>query len=344
MALRFIDSFAHYGSTYANAKWTDVFLVSYNGTNGPRGNPVIQGPGNLLKTLTHQTRYIQGARIKHNESRGDSLALLNNGSTIAKLTMNSDSTMSVVAGTVRIGTSPIAVADPTSWHYYEMDAIVGANGGGTVTLTASIRVDGASFGSFSGTSGISTAGLIDNAATVNQVGFLLNTNAVCDYYCIDTAGTDMYGNATTLTTFLSDVEIDALFPAADVTNNWSQVGGTTGTYFTSVNDNPPDADTSYVYTTSTGSVQSFNYQPLSGFTGTILGLQYLTFDRKTDEGTRVIAMTVGSNTCTTIEFLGTKNYLSDFYVYYIAPLDTDFNTAWTTDVYNAATFGIKLLS
>jgi hypothetical protein len=55
-------------------------------------------------------------------------------------------------------------------------------------------------------------------------------------------------------------------------------------------------------------------------------------------------MQAGGSNCVTNEFLQVNQYLSDYYVYYIAPLDTLFGTAWTTGVYNTCTFGVTLVN
>ena len=319
MALRFIDSVAHYNGTGIPRKWTDPFLVSWNSSGGRRNAPNLSVTGgHLLKTLTHSSRYIVGAAIQYQSLGGPNLSLANASAPIAELLVNADSTVSVLAGNNRIGTSPIAVADIGSWHYYEMDTTLGQNGGGTLTCTASVRVDGASFGTFVGASNILTTNLIDGAPTANQCGIITSgTLKLMDFYCCDTSTTDINGFASTNTAFLGDVEIDAEFPGADVTTQMSTTGGDGTHAYTCVNDNPPDDDTSYVSTTntSTNNKEAFTYTPISGFTGTILGAQYLVLARKDAEGPRIIDMTVGTHTASTVEFLGTANYLSDFYVY-----------------------------
>ena len=40
-----------------------------------------------------------------------------------------------------------------------------------------------------------------------------------------------------------------------------------------------------------------------------------------------------------LRYAPTANYLSDYYVYYVVPLDSDFGVAWTTAVFNTKTFG-----
>ena len=53
-------------------------------------------------------------------------------------------------------------------------------------------------------------------------------------------------------------------------------------------------------------------------------------------------MTVGTNTVTSANFLGVNNYLSDYYVYYICPLDSLNGTAWTVSNYDSTKFGVTL--
>jgi hypothetical protein len=354
VAIRFIESVGHYGTagvgiiTEVERKWTNVSLAGYEGTGGRRNAAYFQFGGNLLKTLTHQTRYIQGVAAQMQPGAGALggriLSLCNNTTEIVSLIMNPDATLSIRVVSSNTGLSTIAVNDPLAWHYYEMDGQIGASGG-NVTATASIMVDGNSIGQFSGTSGLGTGGLIDGSATVNQVGVISGAGmGWMDYYCLDTNPVDINGGtASTNTTFLGDVEIDALFPAADVTTQWGTVGGDGTHAYTCVNATNATDDTDYIYTSSTGQAEGFNYQPIIGFNGTLLAAQYLVCCRKDAEGSRVITIPVhGTNLCTSIAFLQANNYLSDFYTYYICPLDTDFGTAWTTGVYNAEQFGIKL--
>lgn len=350
MALRFIDSMAHYDNVdQMRRKWTIANIQSWQGSGGRRNSAYVQFNGNqgMTKTVTHSNNFTQGvAAIMQpgaGELGGTILAIGNNQHVVMALRMNADATMSITVDGTQVGLTTLAVPDPTSWHYYEMAANVGV-ASGFVTGTGVFNVDGHLMGSFSGASGLATSGLLSNNATVNVIG-VPNSAAmgVMDYYCLDTSTTDINGIAgSTNITFLGDVEIDALFPDADVTTNWGTVGGDGTHAYSAVNENPPDDDTSYILTTATGSKESFNYQPITGFTGDILGAQYLVCARKDQEGPRVITLPVGTSLATSIEFLDEKNFLSDYYVYYICPLDTDFGTAWSTSVYNAEVFGIIL--
>ena len=349
MALRFIDSVAHVNSKNLGArKWTNMGVAGWSPNGGRRNAPYWAFGGTLLKTLTHQNRYIQGAAVQMQPGAGvlggRILSLVNNGTELLSIFMNSDATLSAMIAGTHTGVSSIAIADPGAWHYYEMDGLL-SSVAGNVAGTAVVMVDGNLIGTFTGTSNLGTAGLISNAATANQVGVISASGmGFMDYYCLDTSTTDINGiNGSTNTAFLGDVEIDAIFPNADITTQWGTVGGDGTHAYTCVNETSPDDDTSYVFTTASGSSEAFTYQPIVGFTGTLLGAQYLCCARKDAEGSRVFQMTVGTNVSTSIEFLQANSFLSDFYVYYICPLDTDFGTAWTTSVFNAETFGVKLV-
>jgi len=344
MALRFIDSMGHYGTaTTVQRKWSNVALVGFQPSGGRRNAAYLTYTGGvLLKTLTHQTRYIQGAAIKY-AGEGPSLSVSNDTRIIAYLNLNNDNTISIYGGNgENLGVSANAVADPSSFHYYEFDCTVGA-AGNLISIVGIARVDNNQVLTVTGTTTITASNLIDGMATVNQVGFQGGANFdVMDYYCLDTSATDINGYSTTNTMFLGDVEIDALFPGTDTTTQWGSFGGDGTHAYTCVNETPPDDDTSYVFTTATGSSEAFIYQPISTFTGTIIGAQYLVCAKKTAEGNRVVAMTVGGTNVKTIEFQGTSAWLSDYYIYYIAPLDSDNGTPWTTAVFDAEKFGITL--
>lgn len=348
---RFIDSVAHYSGSGLSEKWTSQAFATWNGSGGRRNAPYISGPISMQKTLTHQARYIMGAAVilATSGAGGRHMTFFNDLTVMAQIQVESDGTVSIFANGQRLANSARSVSDYTSWHYYELDAQVGG-GTGTVTLTATVRVDGLQFVTYNGTTNMLGNQLIDGSASINQIGFNASSPSigVMDIYCLDTQGTDNYGNSTTNTAFWGDVEIDAIFPNSDVTTQWGSTGGDGTHAYTCVNDNPPDFDTSYVSTTNTASnnLEKFTYQPITGFTGTILAVQYSVLARKDAEGIKIIAGMVGTNTTTTIEFQGTANYLSDYYVYYITTLDTDFGTVWTTNAFGTAgteTFGFKCI-
>ena len=350
MALRFIDSAAHYATGQASRKWTSDSGVTIHTSGGDRNAPYIQANGNtLLKTLTPQKTYIIGFRAQVAPGALNIMTALANGGTMAALSMNADATLSIVTGNRGIFTSTLAVSDPTDWHYYEVWWTWSGTASGTTTqsntLQGTLWVDENVWGTYSGTSNLAYYLFGQTDSTANQFGPASAQNAtfnIMDIYVVDTQGTDINGNTTTNTINLGDVEIDALFPDQDITTNWGSFGGDGTHAYSCVNETTPNDDTSYVYTTTTGSVEAFEYQPISSFTGTILGAQYLVCAKKTAEGSREIALQLGGTNLFTSNFLGTNNYLSDYYIYYIAPLDSANGVAWTTGVFNTSTFGVLL--
>lgn len=360
MALRFIDSVQHYMNAVGNSteylflrKWT-VGQSYVSSTGGRRNAPYLTGGGGAMKTLTYTPTWFIGAAYELiNGSQGTLNTIQGGGAVVASLNLNSDYTLSIKAGGNIIYTSTLSVSDATVWHYYETEFTTFGTGTQTGTLTGSLWVDGLLWGTFFGTANQVGNNYLSGSYCANQVGFSANVGCQ-DFYALDTSATDINGGTTTLTGRLGDVQIDAIFPAADVTTTWGTVGGDGTHAYSCVNDpivissgtttygtyGSPDDDTSYVTTTNTGSSESFTYQPLASFTGTIFGIQYLVCAKKDAEGSREIAMYAGSSTVYTENFLGANNYLSDYYVYYIAPMDSYFGTAWTTGVLNTTTFGV----
>lgn len=359
MALRFIDSGGqHYVNATNNAtqylvlrKWTQSGSF-INGTGGRRNAPYI---GNLgaVKTLTFTQTWILGAAYKVDGGTSGNLHLIqNNGAQIAVLFVNADATISVYAGQALIYTSTLALSDKSTWHHYGVEWTCTGSGTATGTLTGSVWVDSLLWGTFSGQSNSIGNNYLNGSYCANQVGFGGGVDCM-DYYAFDTNGIDLNGHTTTNTFFIGDVQVDALFPVTDVTTNWSVGSGGDGTHAWSVVNDPivvagstyssPDDDSSYLLSTSTGSAEAFNYQSISTFTGTIYGVQYLVCAKKDAEGSRDVAMTVGTATVTSANFLGTANFLSDYYVYYICPLDSNNGTAWTVANYDSQQFGLTLI-
>lgn len=347
--MRFIDSAGQHYTTATSGlqnfiisrKWTLQSVTVTTG--GRRGSPYLLG-NNALKTLTQTSNWVLGGAFIAPVGSGTFLTLQNNTQDIVKLHINSDSTLSVGLSGTNLFTSASPITDVSTWHYYEMKCnLTGGTGVGSVLGT--VWVDGDQLGTFTGACGLAGTNLINGSFTANMAGFASNVSVgMMDFYAFDDATTDMNGNTTTLTTHIGDVQVDAIFPAADISTGWGTGAGGDGTHaYSCVNETSPDDDTSYLTTTSTTAHEAFTYQPISTFTGTFFGAQYLVCMKKDAEGSREFAMTVGSATISSINFLGTANYLSDYYVYYIAPLDTNNGTAWTTVNFDAQNFGVTLL-
>lgn len=365
MAMRFIDSMQHYDSALVYRKWNVPGTASIISTGGRRNAPYlsIQGGANgitLFKTLTPTDTWIMGAAFLFaNSGNYGTLFSLGNASGnsyLAGLVMNSDNTVSFWNGNNfndRIGISTIAI-NPVIWNYIEA-SFAFSGGTGTITLTGTCRLNGdvilVSTGIGAGYTGSSLAfpGPYMNVIQMGGPSPALQNYGIQDFYCLDTSPIDINGNTTSLTTFLGDVEIDALFPDQDITTNMSTFGGDGTHAYSCVNETSPDDDTSYVYTSNTGNSEAFEYQPITGLNGTILGAQYLVCAKKDAEGLREFAMSVNGGTVASLNFAtqtgsnsSTSQYLSDYYNYYICPMDSCDGTTWGTSVFNTSTFGITL--
>jgi hypothetical protein len=351
MALRFIDSMAHYATGQLGRKWTFDGGATVVSSGGDRNAPYLNLSGTpIWKTLTPQSNYIQGVRASVFPGTFNIMTVYANGGTMGSLNCFDDGTLGIMAAGNTIYISTLAVSDPSDWHYYEVEwnvsGVVNATFTGSNTLQGTLWVDSSLWGTFSGTSNQAyypwyTVG--QTSAMFNQLGHASSQYLhVMDEYVVDTNGTDINSKFSTLTSNLGDVEIDALFPDQDILTNWGSFGGDGTHAYSCVNETTPDDDTSYVFTTATGSAEAFEYQPISTFTGTILGAQYLVCAKKTAEGARGINLTWDGNDLVTSNFLTANNYLSDYYIYYIAPMDSALGTAWTTAVFNTSTFGVTL--
>ena len=349
MALRFIDAVGVTQGGNEARKWNNTSFIQYHSSGGRR-NAAYYGftSGQMQKTLTHGTRFIQGcAWAWQNTNNQGMMGVWNDQAKICQIIVNGDYTVSLQFGDsspVFLGPSARAISAPTEWHYYELDAQF-SNVGGKFVGTCTMRLDGAVFVSGTVTTNILASQMTNGSCTVNQIGFeTVGTASMMDYYCADDATTDINGHPAITTAMIGDVEIDALMPVTDVTTNMSTFGGDGTHAWSCVNETPADDDTSYVFTSSVGNAEAFNHQPILGFTGTIVGAQYTVCARKDSEGLRTFTAQVGTETVTSVEFLSAPQYLSEYYFYYNFPLDSDHGVAWTTALYNAETFGVKLNS
>lgn len=133
---------------------------------------------------------------------------------------------------------------------------------------------------------------------------------------------------------IGDVSILAIYPRSDSSNNWTPVDTP---HWNLLNEHPPDGDTTYIYTSTVGLIDSWYMQLISSFTGTILGAQFLLYSRKDAEGTRVIqAFSNG-------ELDSFTDYLGDAYRYFIKFYDNQpGGGAWTPQLLNGTAFGVQL--
>ena len=354
MALEFIDSMSHSGTATAQIevarKWTTYQDAFYASTPNRRAGQVVIALGTISKTLSYQNNRTCGCAYYFPNSASIAQGLIEFGAgnqQLAYVSIELDRTLSIYTGVnnIRIwnsGSSFVLTTDV--FHYFEFQ--VQSGGGSPVSVTCSLMVDGSSLINLvSGNTGVNANQLLSgtnqmNTVTINGPVGGSFTSYVCDLYVLNSNSTDINGFPTSNTTFLGDVSVDALIPIQDVTVQWQQQPSSPSGSYLLVDEIPPDDDTTYVFTDTVGQVETFKFQQLVGFTGTIFGAQLLLYAKKDAEGSRSIAGLVGGNVVNNL--YGNQSYLYDYYDYFIYPLDSDNGTAWTPAVYNAENFGAKL--
>lgn len=365
MALELLDSSSHSGAFGAGIpvtrKWTQAFAASYANASGGSpapvrrpGQTVIALVGDISKTLTYQSERFIGVAYYMPDSAdaGSMIVFGTGGQQLVQLQMEADRSLSlsVSPSNTRIwnsGSSGLFITTGV-YHYYEMSVTL--SGATPISVTVSVNVDNSPWAvAVTGATGVNASSTLSGATAMNQVSLGVPTGNVtafvCDIVVMNTSTTDVNGNTTTLTGFLGDVEVIPTFPVADVSVAWSPfpTGTPAGSTWTLIDENPPDDDTTYIDSDTVSQEATYNFTPLAGFTGTILGAQLLLYAKKDAEGARSITG-VCAGTSLKNTYGQTQSQLNDYYDYYVFPLDTDLGTPWTESVFNAEAFGIDLTS
>jgi hypothetical protein len=353
MAMDFIDSCAHSGSGGSqipiSRKWTSYASANYSTVQARTSGTSIALQGGIGKTLAYKAQRWFGlaAYIDNGEAIPFFMQFGSGGAVLVYTTLEVDSTMSIKVGpsNATIWNSAPLVITADMFHYYEFHVTL--SGASPIVVTCDLHVDGQVWVTgATGNTGYNATNLIIQNTLMNQITVggpsgSGQTIYLCDIYCFNSDTTDINGNPVPFTPgFLGDVDIDALIPIADHTTNWTPSAGTS--HFALVDEIPPDDDTTYISSDTTGQVDDFEFQQITGFTGTILGAQLLIYAKKDAEGTRTINGLVGG--VPQVNNYGTDQYLYDYYDYFIFPLDSDNGTAWTPSIYNAEHFGVGLSS
>jgi hypothetical protein len=158
-----------------------------------------------------------------------------------------------------------------------------------------------------------------------------------DFYICDGAG-------SVNNDFLGECRVITLLPQTDAVAAGSNAQFTcsAGTdHGALVDEAAPNADTDYLYSSTPGHVDTWNYPPL-GYTGTIKGVQLNLSAKKTDSGTRAIAAV--ARPASTNRVHATNNYLSTSYAYWLAlwEQNPEDSAAWEVADVDGAEFGVKV--
>ncbi len=314
---------------------------------GPRGGPCLVMPQGaaIAKTFSHQATYITGLNVSTSSSLGIGgnplLQFSNNGLILCTLTINLDGSIVVFGnnnpGLVLLTIPPVITSGV--FAYVELSATL--SGTTNMNLAVQVWVNGVSQGTGSSLLGRNMNTLTSNSATFNQL--FLSSPAASSGICY---AADFYlnnGTGPTNTGVFGPVQIDAYpLPNGDISVQWTPLGGT-GTNFSEINENPADGDSSYVFSTTPGNVDSYAWQDVVTFTGTVKSVQLTYFARSTDEGTKTFQGNIGAGG---LEQQTVTYGLPGNYRYFHQAFDLDPATGlpWTVAGFNAKQFGIKLVA
>jgi len=222
------------------------------------------------------------------------------------------------------------------WRYLEFKVMFhGTNG------TVEVRVDGDVVLSLTG---VNTKGSGGNQATAYNIGMFGNNgnndntqNLQCDLD--DSISIDTFG--TLNNNFIGDQAVVTAFPTANSTPlDFSRGGTDSGANFSQVDENPPNGDTDYVFSSTVGNIDHYVFPAITA--SVIKAMIINIIARKTDGSPRSIRASVKSGATTTPS--ATDLPLSTTYFNYQGVFETDPNTGlpWTQGGFNAAVKGQKV--
>lgn len=340
-----------------NAIGTGSTQTGVLANQGNRGNPALYLPfgSQIAKTLTLQATFTVGFRLNMGCTAGvgndGAISLIDLGNIaaggappLASLRVNADGSILVYGNgspsTVILTTAAAVVANTDC--YLEFSATI--SGTTNMLVAAEVRVNGVTVGVGSATIGLAASALAPGVASFKWV--FLNSGVatpgqayISDFYITNGVG-------PTNTGFLAGVlspweEIGFLLPSGDGTTlDWTPLSGSV--HYTEINEIPQDGDASYVSAGTPGSVDTYHWQPIPSFDGTICAVQLSLCASSDQEGLRTFQGNVGpaGSQHQTEEFgLCSGNY------YRTAVFEVDPTTGlpFTQAAFNSRLFGIGLV-
>jgi len=348
MAIKFMDSFSHYGSSNLTQKWTTVgelglgerLIVTGAGrclqnafrlrqvNVGPAQGPVWHPPYAGL------TEGVMGAGVSFNNADGaysNVFCLMLNGAQDINRTLTlafaSNGTLVLYKYASNVVTElarSVKAINDSSWHSIAWTFKTSTSSG-----ASSVYVDGDNSNpwfTFSGNIG-------SNSYTDIQLGQCFGGSGgpmfYSDFY---------YGNAQT--DLKGDVRVFARLPNADgATLQWTPKTGVT--HYTQVDENPPDAGATYNSNLPVGNIDTYKFPAIGIPSGVVYAVQTVPMMMKSDTGFRgatPVMRQAGVN-----YVVGTQDAIADgSWLYYPQCFETDpTGAAWTVSTAVNDEYGIK---
>lgn len=342
--------------TYWNAVGTGNPQTSVLGNKGNRGNPALYLPfgGSISRTVSHQATYTAIFRL----NMGCAAGVGNNGAVslidfssmttlptpLASLLVKADGSILVFGNNntgVPIFTTAVVITANTD-AVVEFKATI--SGTTNMNVAAEVRVNGVSVGSGNANIGRNVNTLATGVANFNSVVLNSGVATVGQAYISDFCLNN--GAGATNTGFLAGViapyfQVGFLLPMADGTTlAWTPKSGSV--HYTEINEIPQDGGASYVFDGTPGDVDTYHWQPIASFDGTICTVQLRFCAASDQEGLRTFQGNIGpgGGQQQTPEFgLCSGNF------YRSASFDLDPTTGlpFTQAAFNGRQFGIGLV-
>jgi hypothetical protein len=329
--LLFCDSFDHYDTTHLPEKYTAVSgaTITTGGRGG--GNCLYTGGSYVQQSFANANELIIGFALNPVFIANNRLIEFFDSSTIQlAIFMNNAGGIDVYAypsGTIVASTT--ADLSAGTYQYVEVKALFSP----TATGSVSVQVNGSNI---INVTGIVLSGSGNAWANTIAIGTSSYQAQIDDLYICD-------GTGTINNDFLGDVAVQLLLPNGDgAINDFSQVGGTSGQNYTSVNEVPPDDDTSYVYSSTVGDIDAYTLASI-GSPSAVIGVQITASARKDDSSTRVVALGFGN---ASTQVFDTGFSLTSNYEMFYEPYDQNPITSadWAVSDFSTAQIALKVIS
>ena len=331
----FVDSFDtrtfSTATTLSDDRWvlfgTAFCAISTSAGAGRHGSSSLRlacssNAGSYIQTKTFAaaTHLVVGFWRKVTSGLADSYIGLRKGAnTLITLNITSTGAVSVVLG----GVTYTASKSLTSNSYVELGVVIGNSG------SLELRVNGSSSG-WLALSGVDTQPASDTSVDSVIVGATGRTVGTVDH-------DDLYITYGDELKWLGDIRVDALVLTGDSTpQDWTP---DTGNAWERLNN----TSTGYITGTTLDDESLFTLTDYSAVTTAIHGVQVSAHGRKTDAGSRSMAIEIKSNTTTDV---GSTIALSDATTEYRDSwtVDPDTSSAWTDSGLDALELGVKVMS
>ena len=331
MALRFVDSFDHYGTN------NDMMARKYDYLKNPGDNSLSTdygrngtvgfrfGWGTIRKHLDNKEIWIVGFAFRHIWNNNQLLHFYDTDSSQIYFKATSDGKIQVYRGdNTLLGTTGQVFDSDITMRYFEFKVKINNTTGSVV-----IRVNEQEKLNLSNIDTQNTANAYANRIQIGgYFGIKIDDLYICD------------GDGTTNNDFLGDVRVCALFPNGADVSEWTPSAGAN---YECVDDNPANDDTDYVSSSTANQIDTYALSDLPAFTGDIKGVQALLCARKDDAGTRQIAQVIKPDAT---NHVGTTRELADNYTYYreLWENNPDTTNPWTISEINSLKAGVKMVS